>query len=692
MKKSCKTAIAFFLAISLSTTAAFGAEMSDLSDHWARDYIYTWVEEGLISGYDDGTFRPDNAITRAEFMYIVNRAYGFNESVTPADISFTDVSATDANGVSIWYYTPVRIAVAAGYISGYDDGTMRPNDPISRQEAAVVITKLNNLTPDASKAVGFKDSASIEAWSKPYIGAVAEATFMKGDDLGNFNPTKNLTRAEAVVLLSKSSEGYTPSPAPEESDEITIDLPVTTDVAINAENYIIRYSTTPSDVTVKAETNNDLLTVEAFSSKMTLNTGSKAGVTRITLTLSKEGYETTQFVIDVNVVDSAAQRAIRSDYNDLTEDSITLFYQDESLDEITGNLNLPTRGDEGSKITWTSSNTDIISITEGRATVTRPYYTDGRDVSVTLTATLENNGYTEEKTFHTTVLRAEPSNDTTVESEVYAITANGTSRTISSARQAVTESLTVGDFLDNLEYHPYAEVKVASEEKGKSVNTVAKFDDLNVKASSTKSSQGDYLLIKSEDGSSVRGYQIKTMDQNEEVEDFKWSGNGVLSWTKPDRTYGYYVTIYKNGKQVEELEVRAHEKTELNVLDTMRENGVGTYTAAITNKGDLSKYAHSAAVETSTQQRISSLSTPTDLSWSGAVAQWDGDSRADHYEVLLYKDSVEYKTETTTGLRLDLTEDVQSGGDFKFRVRAIAGETSLYVDSDISDASSVINR
>ncbi|MGB4198666.1 MAG: S-layer homology domain-containing protein, partial [Tepidanaerobacteraceae bacterium] len=117
-------------------TAQAAAELNDISGHWAEATIAKWVQQGLISGYTDGTFRPDNSITRAEFMALVNRAFGFDEK---AAIGFSDVSAND------WFYDEIAKAVKAGYISGYQDGTVKPNQEISRQEAAVALCKALNL-------------------------------------------------------------------------------------------------------------------------------------------------------------------------------------------------------------------------------------------------------------------------------------------------------------------------------------------------------------------------------------------------------------------------------------------------------------------------------------------------------------------------------------------------------------------
>ena len=96
---------------------AFGLEASDISGHWAEEKIQSWIDQELIKGYEDGTFKPENNITRAEFMTLVNGAFDYTET---EEISFSDV-AEDA-----WYAEAVKKAKAAGYITGYPDNTMRP--------------------------------------------------------------------------------------------------------------------------------------------------------------------------------------------------------------------------------------------------------------------------------------------------------------------------------------------------------------------------------------------------------------------------------------------------------------------------------------------------------------------------------------------------------------------------------------
>src|SRR5665647_2186753 len=125
----CLTACALLL---LAAPAL--AQPTDIQGHWANQQVSKWVDSGYISGYPDGTFKPDNSITRAEFITLVNKAYGYTEI---APITFSDVSP-DA-----WYANAVAVAIAAGYINGFPDGTMRPDSPISREQAATIIMYIN---------------------------------------------------------------------------------------------------------------------------------------------------------------------------------------------------------------------------------------------------------------------------------------------------------------------------------------------------------------------------------------------------------------------------------------------------------------------------------------------------------------------------------------------------------------------
>jgi len=168
----------------------------DLEGHWAEDTLRSWIERGLLTGYPDGTVRPNQVVTRAEFAALVNRLFQFNVKV---GIDFADVSDE-------WFRDTIAVAVAAGYLSGYPDGTIRPNGLITRQEAASIVARILNL--GASDAEGllraFSDANDIAAWARNAVAAVVERSIMGGYPDGTFRPGKALTRAEAVVILDNA--------------------------------------------------------------------------------------------------------------------------------------------------------------------------------------------------------------------------------------------------------------------------------------------------------------------------------------------------------------------------------------------------------------------------------------------------------------------------------------------------------
>ncbi|NBD25770.1 S-layer homology domain-containing protein, partial [Paenibacillus glycinis] len=196
-KKMVSLTVAGSLSLSL-LGAANGAAVTegtapDIVGHWAEQDIAQWMSQGLIDGYEDGSFQPDKAVTRAEFVALVNRAFGFTAA---GNAAFKDLKAAD------WSYADFQKAVKAGYLTGFEDGSVHPNSPISRQEIALIVERLLGLAPLPQGADAFSDSAMIPAWSKGAIGAVEANGIMDGYEDHTFKPANNATRAEAVVILS----------------------------------------------------------------------------------------------------------------------------------------------------------------------------------------------------------------------------------------------------------------------------------------------------------------------------------------------------------------------------------------------------------------------------------------------------------------------------------------------------------
>ncbi|PKQ87199.1 hypothetical protein CXK86_31630, partial [Paenibacillus sp. BGI2013] len=182
--------------VSVFSGVAYGQKTNlDIQGHWAEHTLNKWLSEGLIKGYSGQTLKPNNVITRGEFMALVNRQFGFNEV---EEIHFTDLSSSN------WSYLEVQKAVKAGYIQGYKDQTIRTSKPISRQEAAVIVADLLKLPSNEKAALAFKDSSEFTYWSKGAIGATFSKYIITGYTNGSFKPASPITRAEAVVMLDKA--------------------------------------------------------------------------------------------------------------------------------------------------------------------------------------------------------------------------------------------------------------------------------------------------------------------------------------------------------------------------------------------------------------------------------------------------------------------------------------------------------
>ncbi|NLN64951.1 MAG: S-layer homology domain-containing protein, partial [Clostridiaceae bacterium] len=123
-------------AVSLASSQE---ELMDIKAHWAEAVILKWVNQGLAKGYGDGRFGPNDSITRAEFVTLLNRIFGYQIT---SEKSFPDVKA------GAWYAAEIAKAYQAGIISGDNNGNMNPEAVISRQEAAVILTRAFSLAAD----------------------------------------------------------------------------------------------------------------------------------------------------------------------------------------------------------------------------------------------------------------------------------------------------------------------------------------------------------------------------------------------------------------------------------------------------------------------------------------------------------------------------------------------------------------
>ena len=180
---------------------------SDISNSGYCDYIVVGYLAGIINGYEDGTFRPNNTVTRGQFITMLWRAVG------EPGAENTTLNFKDAANIPDAYKDAVAWGVEAGIIKGYDDGTFRPNQSISRAQMATFSYRLLVLTfgeeaiDEFNQPCGFKDAASV---ADPYVDAVnvcANLGIILGFDTDRdgegdtFRPNDTANRGQAATII-----------------------------------------------------------------------------------------------------------------------------------------------------------------------------------------------------------------------------------------------------------------------------------------------------------------------------------------------------------------------------------------------------------------------------------------------------------------------------------------------------------
>lgn len=176
---------------------SYAVTFSDISKHWAKSYIEKAVSYGFVNGYEDGTFKPDTPITRAEFTKMVNSVLGNNMT---ADIVFDDVKEKD------WFYDDIRKGVAAAFISGYSTSEFGPSNKITRQETAVMLSRVVPTYGKNATIKVFGDYESVDTWAEDACRKIVGKGYLGGYDDGDLHPTDSLTRAQAAKILTDVAE------------------------------------------------------------------------------------------------------------------------------------------------------------------------------------------------------------------------------------------------------------------------------------------------------------------------------------------------------------------------------------------------------------------------------------------------------------------------------------------------------
>lgn len=185
--------------------AAFAVNADDIHGHWAEKTLQQFIDNGWIQG-DEGGIRPDSTITRAEMATVVDAIEEYTEET---DVSgYKDVAKTD------WFYKQVAKIVKANVMVGVGDNKWAPQGDVTREQAAVIMCKLNDVSVDTKanaadiraqlSKLGYTDANAVSDWAAPYILAAVQNGYMSGYPDHTLRSGNDITRAEAIVMLDKA--------------------------------------------------------------------------------------------------------------------------------------------------------------------------------------------------------------------------------------------------------------------------------------------------------------------------------------------------------------------------------------------------------------------------------------------------------------------------------------------------------
>lgn len=190
-------------AMPLLASAAF---FPDTQSNWARNAIQTLSDQQIITGYPDGSFRPEGGITRAEFSAVMVKALGLSPNVSGAQ-TFQDVPTSN------WAYRAIETVRHAGLVSGYPNGTFMPTRTISRAEAIAILANASRMPMPNDNTInqvlsGYRDSSSIPTWARPGVAAAIQSGIYANDPAeGNaINPNQPATRGEVAAMVQNLRE------------------------------------------------------------------------------------------------------------------------------------------------------------------------------------------------------------------------------------------------------------------------------------------------------------------------------------------------------------------------------------------------------------------------------------------------------------------------------------------------------
>ena len=199
-------ALALTLQLAAAPLIASAAFFPDTQSNWAQQAIQTLSGQGIITGYPDGSFRPQGLVTRAEFSSMLVKALGLNPA-SGGTATFSDVPRNN------WAFQSIETVRASGLVSGYPNGTFMPSRSISRAEAMATLANASRMPMPNDATINqvlssYRDAGSIPGWARPAVAATIQNGIYANDPgAGNaINPLQPATRADVAAMVENLRE------------------------------------------------------------------------------------------------------------------------------------------------------------------------------------------------------------------------------------------------------------------------------------------------------------------------------------------------------------------------------------------------------------------------------------------------------------------------------------------------------
>ncbi len=193
LKKTGKRALAFLLSLALVLSVPIlPSQTAQAAVNWLTPYLDKMTSWGVVKGDGTGDYRTESTITRAEFVAMMNRAYGYTDM---GPIPFTDVYRGD------WFYEDICKAYTAGIFHGTSETTASPYAPITREQAITLIARNMRMDEIPGEIIDFSDGRLFSPFSRGYVQSAILAGILNGYDDGTAQPLRNVTRGEAMKMM-----------------------------------------------------------------------------------------------------------------------------------------------------------------------------------------------------------------------------------------------------------------------------------------------------------------------------------------------------------------------------------------------------------------------------------------------------------------------------------------------------------